>query len=133
MRAEVAGVKTLLSPYNHPVYFGDVPGAPTYPYVLLWGSGGLMRADEVDGAQDDLNDILGVTTVAANPDACLIANDRVRSYLLGKTPTATGRHVQPLRLHDSRPIDLDRDVTLPATNTHPAFAVDLYRLISEPA
>lgn len=133
MKAHIDGIKVLLEPYGHPVYFADVPETPTYPYVLLWSGLGRLTSDEFDGAQDDLNDLLGVTIVAATPEAVLVAGPRVRSYLLGERPIVEGRYVQPLYLHDSQQVTPDRDVTIPNTNRHPAFAVDLYRLISEPA
>lgn len=133
MKAHIDAIRALLEPYGKPVYFVDVPEAPTYPYVLLWTSAGRMVSDEVCGKLDDLNDILGVTIVGATPDAVLVAAPRVRSYLMDKQPQVEGRHVQPLRLFDSQNVDVDTDVTVPATNRHPAFAVDLYRLISEPA
>jgi hypothetical protein len=133
MDDHIAGIKALLQPYGRSVYFGEAPETPSYPYVLLWASPGLLRADEVDGVQDDLNDLLGVTTVAATSDAVLVAVKRVRGYLLGKRPSVDGRYVQPLRLEDSQRVKPDRDVTIGKTNTHPSFAVDMYRLISEPA
>lgn len=133
MAEHIAAVKELLKPYDRPVYFGDASGATDYPYVLLWASPGLLHAAEADGVQDDLNELLGVTTVAADADTVLIAAPRVRSYLLGKSPQVDGRHVQPLRLEHSERVQPDRDVTIGETNRHPAFAVDMLRLISEPA
>lgn len=136
MKAHIDAVKTLLAPWGMPVHYGDVPDDPshptTYPYVLLWSSAGRMISDEVCGTPDDLNDLLGVTTVAATADAALVAVRKVRSYLMGKRPSVAGRYVQPLRLADSRPVEVDEQVSLPDTNRHPAYLVDLYRLISEP-
>lgn len=141
MKAHIDAIKAMLAPYGKDVYFADAVKYDnegkvlplTYPYVLLWSGTGRMTSDELDGVQDDLNDILGVTTVAASADATLVAALRVRSYLLGKQPVVEGRYVQPLRLFDSQQVTPDREVTIPGTNRHPAFAVDLYPLISEPA
>lgn len=141
MKAHIDGVKALLAPYGKDVYFADAAKYDaqgnvvplTFPYVLLWSGLGRLTSDEFDGEQDDLNDLLGVTTVAATSDAALVAGARVRSYLLGKQPSVDGRYVQPLHLHDSQTVEVDRDVTMPNTNRHPSFTVDLYRLISEPA
>lgn len=141
MKAHIDAIKAMFAPYGKDVYFADAVKYDaqgnvvplTYPYVLLWSGTGRLISDEVDGAQDDLNDILGVTTVAASADAVLVATARVRSYLLGKQPVVEGRYVQPLRLIDAQQVTPDRDVTVPGTNRHPSFAVDLYRLISEPA
>ena len=135
MKAELDAVRQLLVPYtgaeNIEVYFGDVPGEPTYPYVLLWCSPGLLEAVEADGAQDDLNEPLGVTYVAETSDAVLVVADRCRKLLVGAQPTAAGRYVQPLRLEDSRAVRADEAWTLPNTDRHPAYAVDIYRLRSE--
>ncbi len=133
MRAHIAAIEALLEPWGMPVYYGDVDDDPTYPYVLLWSTGGRLVSDEVCGTQDDLNDLLGVTVVADTTEGALAAVAKVRAHLLGQRPLVSGRHVQPLRLTDSRPIEIDEQVTLPDTNTHPAYVVDLYRLISEPA
>lgn len=132
MKAHIDAVKALLAPWGKPVYYGDVPKATTYPYVLLWSSAGRLISDEVCGTPDDLNDLLGVTTVAAEADAALVAVTKVRGYLMGKQPSVAGRYVQPLRLADTRPVEVDEQVTHPDTDRHPAYLVDLYRLISEP-
>ncbi|MFC5676070.1 hypothetical protein [Aeromicrobium endophyticum] len=132
MAEHVAAVKELLKPYGRPVHFGEAPGETNYPYVLLWASPGLLRAAELDGVQDDLDELLGVTTVAATSDAVLVAIGRVRGYLLGKSPQVEGRFVQALRLEGSQRVQPDLDVTIGQTNRHPSFGVDMLRLISEP-
>ena len=133
MKAHIAGVTALLSHLPYQVYYGDVTGAPTYPYVLLWSTTGRMISDEVCGTQDDLNDLLGVTMVAVQPLAVLDVVRHVRAALIGKRPVVAGRHCQRLRLFDAQNIRPDESVKLPNTNTHPVFGVDQYRLISEPA
>lgn len=132
MRAHLLAIKALIQPLGYPVHIGDVAGSATYPYVLLWASGGDVRADELDGAQDDLNDLVGVTMVASSADAALMIPPAVRAALIGARPVVAGRHVQPLRLYDSQRVQSDPQITLPSNNRHPAFVVDLYRLISEP-
>jgi hypothetical protein len=132
MKEHIVAIRKLLEPYNRPVYFADATGATDYPYVLLWASPGLLKAAEVDGVQDDLDELLGVTMVAATTDAVLSAVPKVRGCLLGKSPQVEGRFVQALRLEDSQAVQPDRDVTIGQTNRHPSFAVDMLRLISEP-
>lgn len=135
MRAEIDAVKALLSPRT--VYFVDVPATPTYPYVLLWTSAGSPSLDQdVTGSFGDTDDMLGVTVAAATPEAALAASASARAALfpgdLPRVLTVTGRSAT-LTLTDSRPVAVDTDVTLTATGRHPAFAVDVCRLISTPA
>lgn len=133
MKAHIEAIRALLTGLPYTVYYGDVQGAPTYPYVLLWSTTGRLVSDEVCGTQDDLNDRIGVTMVAAEPLAVLDVVRHVRAALIGARPTVPGRHVQRLRLADSQNIQPDESVRLPRTNSHPLYGVDLYRLISEPA
>ena len=55
-----------------------------------------------------------------------------RALLAATRPTVTGRAVW-LSLESSEPAAVDRDLTLPDTNRHPAYVVDRYRLISTAA
>ena len=142
MKAHVVAVARLVEtvwPFD--IYYGDVGAydvfeqrvpSITYPYVLLWSSAGRLLSDEVCGTPDDLNDLIGVTTVAADAMGCLTAVGKVREALIGKAPAVAGRHTQRLRLFASEQIRPDESVRLPDTNTYPVYAVDQYRLISEP-
>lgn len=131
MLAHITAIKALLAPVGA-VYYVDVPDAPALPYVLLWGSSGVPSDDVPISGADDLTDLLGVTAVAGTPDGVLIVRSRVRTLLDGAHPIVAGRLVT-LRLFDSRPTQVDREVTIPNTNRHPAYGVDLYRLTSVPA
>jgi len=133
MLAHLNAVKALLEPTGYTVYLIDAATTPTYPYVVLWSSAGMLVADTLDGIQDDLDELLGVTVAAATPEAVLTAVPLVRAALLDAQPVVAGRYVQPLRFFDAVDVSVDRQVTMPNTNRHPAFAVDKYRLISEPA
>lgn len=133
MKAHIDAIKALLVPSGYDVFYSDAPETPTYPYVLLWSTTGRMVSDSLCGTQDVLDDLLGVTSVGANPDAALIVSSRVRGYLLGAHPVVAGRYVHELRLHDSQRVQVDRDVTMPQTNRHPSFGVDLFALKSDPA
>jgi hypothetical protein len=126
-------VRVLLAHTGFDVHLVDVPQTPTYPYVLLWCSPGLLVAETLDGAQTLLDDQLGVTTVADTAEGAFAAAKRVRDALNGRAPDVPGRHTERLELRDARPVAPDRDVTIEATGRHPAFAVDLYRLASSPA
>lgn len=135
MRSHIGTIKALI-PAPYVPYFVDVPDAPTYPYVLLWTSAGAPGLEtSLCGTNRDLDAVLGVTHVATSPEGALIATERVRGALQPGGDilrlNVPGRAAW-LKRFDSRDVQVDRDVTLPASNRHPAFAVDLYRLTSTP-
>ena len=114
-------------------YYVEVPEKPTYPYALVWSTSGLPTAEQSLVGGDDLSDLVGVTTVHTTPrNAVKVAGEVVRPALAGAHPVVAGRLVT-LSLFDSRQVEVDEKVTLTDTNRHPAFAVDIYRLVSVPA
>lgn len=134
MIAEVAAIRALI-PYT--TYFVDVPTTPAYPYVLVWsGSGAPGVEQDVTDARTDIDTMVGVTAVAGTADGVLIVQAAVRAVLCPagqpKSLTVPSR-TAVLRLFDSQPVTVDTDVTITATGRHPAYGVDLYRLISVPA
>jgi hypothetical protein len=136
MRAHVEALKVALATL-YPVHLIDASGVTSFPYLLLWGSfatpGGEVGLHD---AQTDIVDLFGVTSVAATPEGVLTVRQRVRGVLTpGGRPGRlnVAGHAVWVRLEDSRPIDVDRDVTIPTTGRHPAFGVDMYRLTSTPA
>lgn len=136
MKAHVAALKAALE-VLYPTHYVDASGATGYPYLLLWSSPGTPGVEvALDDAQTDLDETFGITHVAATPEGVLTMTQRVRDVLTPRGRpgrlTVAGHSVW-LRLDDSRPIDVDRDVVIPATGRHPAFGVDLYRLTSTPA
>lgn len=132
MIGEIDAVTALLAGLGHDVYFVDVPETPTYPYFVVWSSTGRLEAPALDGEQTDLDDLLGVTAVAQTAESVLVISELARSVLEDAAPPVPGRRMH-LRLFDSRPVVVDRDVTIPPANRHPAVGVDLYRLTSIPA
>lgn len=137
MRAHVDALKAMLAPLGYPVHFVEVPAPATYPYVLLWagvGAPGLEQA--VDDVRQDIDTTLGVTGVGSSPESALALLEKVRTVFAPgghhATVVVTG-YQTTLRLYDSRTVTLDVDVTLSGTSRHPAYGVDLYRLIATPA
>ena len=134
MKAHIDAISALV-PY--PTYFVDVPSSPTYPYVLLWSSAGAPGREFVlAGVNEDIDEPIGVTAVAATPSGVLTMQKAIRAVLnpggalLGLV--VPGRAAS-IRLYDSRPIDVDREVSIPSSNRHPALGVDMYRITSTPA
>jgi len=130
MRAHLDAVKAMLAPTGLPVHLVRHSGTMTLPYVLLWASAGRLVSDSLE-TTNDLRDVLGVTVVAATPEAVYSKVDAVRACLLDQAPTVAGWHADELTLRDSQQVTEDRDVKLPNTNAFPCFAVDLYDLSSQ--
>jgi len=133
VRAHIDAIVTVLAPLGHEVHFVDVPDVPAYPYILLWSSAGVPgREVPLCDQHTDLDTQLGVTMVAATPLGVLRLAGLVRPILDGAPLTVPDRSAR-LDLVDSRDVQVDRDVTLPQPDRHPAYGVDLYRLRSTPA
>lgn len=133
MKAHLDAAKAILEGIGYAVYIGDVPGSATYPYVLLWSSAGNLDSPAMCGEQSDLDDLMYVTMTAVTSDAALFMAPTIRQALIGARLVVPGRFVQPLRITGSQRVQVDQQVTLPKPNRHPAFVVDSYRVISEPA
>ena len=126
--------KARLESLGRQVYLVDVPEGitPSFPYYLLWSSTGNDVTESLADCDEFLNDQLGLTTVGLTPEAVWSATAKARGALKGHALVVAGRKVEPLKLTDARAVQADRDVTLPNSNRHPYFGVDLYRLVSEP-
>lgn len=126
MRAIIDAVKARLLAAGVTTYWIEVPDQPKYPYVLLWGpswgqgEGSLGDCDSVDVP-------LFCTNVAVNPDLALTMSTRTRAVLDRAVFEVGSRHVE-IKYQQSEIVDVDKQVTLPEPNRHPAFAVDAYRL-----
>jgi hypothetical protein len=135
--AHITALTALLTTAGIRVSYVDGPEVPVLPYVLLWGGAGLPGVDQpITDVRTDIDSMIGVTAVALTPEAVLIVQSAVRAVLApsgsAKTLTVTGR-IASMRLADSQPITVDTAVVDTATNRHPCYGVDLYRLISIPA
>ncbi len=133
MRAHIEALQALIPVTS---YFVDVPSSPVYPYALLWTSSGSPGPDEcLAGLNRDVDAMVGVTVVAGTPTAVLDAQDLVRAVLNpdgGRRELDVPGRKASVKLFDSRPVDVDREVKIPVLNRHPATGVDLYRLASTP-
>ena len=119
------------------VYWLAVPDKLRWPYVLLSGGIGRRETVTVSGSRDHLRGTLRVTCVSKSALGVLDVSRRSQTALSNFRPVSDAWRVQPLALWDSMtdPSDepqQDRDVTLPDTNQHPFYTVDLYQIIGEP-
>lgn len=131
-----------------PVYIGEAEArdgagsiltgrVPEVPYLLLWTGAGTAGDDlPVCGPHGSLAATVNVTCVAGTPRGAVMLATSVRESL---TPgfghgalAVTNRHVT-LSHVDSRPVQVDRDVRITDTNTHPAYVVEIFGLDSQPA
>jgi len=127
-------MKARLEDTGRQVYLVDVPEGitPTYPYYLIWSTTGSDETSSLDDEDEYLDDRVGVTNVGLTPEAVWSAAAKSRGLLVGHSLAVDGRKVEPFRRPEARDVQADRDVTLPNTNRHPYFGVDLYRLVSQP-
>jgi hypothetical protein len=127
VRDIVVALKVRLAPLGYPVHYVEVPGAPTYPYLLLWSTTGRMAAHTLAGRRDFLDDTLGVTGVALSADGVLTVQKRQRALLDGHRLDADGWLMDELRLKDAQQVQVDRDVEIPGAG-YPKYGVDLYAI-----
>lgn len=138
MLAHMQALSASLEPLGYPVHHIYAPSdaLSSLPYLILesaaWG-------DAIDlpvcGASDSLHDRLRVKAVAANPDAVMTVLGRVRSLWSPSrtwTTIPTPGRLAQIQFTRSEAVYVDRDVTLPGTNRHPALGVDSYTLDSQP-
>lgn len=126
-------VKALL-PSTVRVYMWNVPTAPTYPYVVLWGDLGEESSGGPDGdTLGDVPDVLSLriraTYVGLNGDSLLITARNARAALSRRIPTVPGWRTNPLRQAVLMDAQTDTDVTLTGGG-NPVFAVDEFALVS---
>lgn len=133
MIGELDAIMDALLDLGWPVHYVDAPAKPdTLPYLVLGSSSGRMYGPALCADLTDLDDLLRVMVVHHNPTAVVVAQGQVRAVLHNTHPPVAGRSVT-VRLLGSEPVAVDRDMTIPVTNLHPAYGVDIYRLTSVPA
>lgn len=111
--------------------------SPPAQYLVLsgraWDSAGEAALTEVT---DTVDTDLRIKAVTGTPDGVGIMLARVRGVLSPNQAASkiamAGRSVW-VQFVRSEFIDVDTDTTITGTNRHPAYGVDTYRLLSEPA
>ena len=116
------------------VLIGDGTGALP-PFIVLWSGPGARDLDVGIDACGSIGDTLGVTFTAGTPsDALRMAADGIELLTPGRNPTS---RTIPGRLFwlgtpECRPVQIDREVTLPDSGAHPAYVVALFQMSSHP-
>lgn len=133
MIGELDAIRAALEALGWPVHYVDAPAHPdTFPYLVLGSTSGRMVGPALCSEPTDLDEFLRVMAVAVTPEAVLVTQAQVRAALDNTHPPVEGRALT-VRLFGSEPVAVDRDMTIAATNLHPAYGVDLYRVTSVPA
>lgn len=131
MKAHIDAIEAIVKNLGYGFAYGDATGL-LYPYVLAWGTPGGPDLEEPLTDVGAWSELLGITYVDTDSLNVLVMAGRVRTALDGVALNVTGRHarltLQPGLGQTVRP---DRSVTIPSTNTHPAYAVDRYLLTSQ--
>lgn len=129
-------LKTHLAPLGYPVWLhwcADI----TDQYLVVsgpaWDVAQDMPVGGIDaGAASDVR----VKAVTGTPEGVEIMLARVRGLLspnLAPSFVPYAGHAVEVRFLRSEFVDVDRSSTITGTNRHPAFGVDAYRLIVQPA
>ena len=133
IRAQIeAGIPVMVGR----VKVGDATGMLP-PFVVLWAPPGGRDTDEaMAGSCATWAARVGVTCTAASAEAAIgLGHDAIAALTPDRSTAVVtgvaGRHVQ-LTFADARPVQVDRSVTLPASDSHPAFVVALFDLTSQP-
>ena len=125
---------TLQAALGVPAGVGDMTGTLP-PFISGWGSPADRETDRAVGGSDGSSGQIGVTFTA---ELTSVATDMCDDGVQVLTPRfqparlhIAGLHVQ-LAFFDVRNAQIDRAVTLPDTDSHPAYCVALLDYHSHP-
>ena len=135
MSRELRALRDHLATLGYPSHIGNSASLP--PYLVAWGPAGLRDSEEsVGGSCGSYRVRGGITCTGQDAEAAgdlaaevieLLNPHRSPAVL----PNTEGRHMV-IDLYDVRPAEVDTTWTLTSTNTHPAYAVVLFDLYSQP-
>lgn len=107
---------------------GVVPDDPTLPYAVLWMGTGTGTRTTLAAVSDRRDVEFQVTSVGFDGDGPRSVAERVRTAVLDRRPTVTGRSASPVAQVAAEPLRVDRDVT-----PHRLYVVDVYSFSTLPA
>lgn len=133
MAPHLLAIEEHLTAGGWDVHIGDVlTPDPPLPYVMIHAHAGTPVDVNLARERVEIDEDIRLTVVSDTPLNCIQDTARVRALLAGHVLQVPGRACHPLRLTDSQPAIVDRQVTRPSTGTHPAYIVDSWRLTSTP-
>lgn len=105
---------------------GSVVGNPAR-YAVVWVDGGRNEADRLDGKQGNLHKTFTIHSVGSDETQAGWVQERVVAALKDRLLVIPGRNAQRLKHVQSRPKQIDRDVTPPLH-----YFVDQFYLFATP-
>lgn len=125
-RAHWQAVLALL-PADLRIYRGNVPGNPSYPYVIAWMGLSARDAETISDQPTEHVYRMRMTIAGLNEDSVMIVQDRVRDALDRAPVAVPGFSTGVLRLNPLAPVLEDLTVAL-TDGRHPFYAADEYVL-----
>lgn len=123
-------IRDLLAAGIDPLYEGQVPDQPSFPYSVLYMDTGNERDDRLCADQERADFRFQVTSAGLTAHAAKIRADEARSLLINVRPVVAGRTCTKIRHETAIPVRADTEVTDTETNRHPVFGVDTYHFVS---
>lgn len=124
----------LESVLSVPVLIGDGTGSPP-PFVVVWSGTEDRQADEsAAGSCGQWSAPVGVTFTARLPRTALrMASDGKQALtpdlMPALLPSSVARFL--ITYEESTPVDVDRAVVLPESNTNPAYTVAMFTVYTQ--
>ncbi len=100
--------------------------------LVTLGYGTPFEDQPVCGDEADLEYTYRLHSVAGTLDGADIVAEATKLALGGSTPgtlAVTGYSSAEIRWLRTETIDVDRDITVPSLNRHPAYRIDSYRVV----
>lgn len=129
MRAVYDAISAALAPTQ--TYYVDALTSTTYPYVLVIPAGTTPHGDVP--ACGDAASLVGTYRLTSAGRTSTVADstaESTKAALCGsrRAALAIPGYSASIRWLRTEMADVDRDVTLPDINRHPAYRVDTYRV-----
>lgn len=125
-KAHADAVKALIGGTVR-IYEGNVPDGAALPYAVLWLNNGNALRSTLATVSDRRDVEFQVTSVGIDPEGARSVAERVRTAVLDRRPTVTGRRANPITQTVSEPLRVDRDVA-----PHRLYVVDAYAFSTVP-
>jgi hypothetical protein len=109
-------------------YDAIVPPDAAYPYRVVFTDDGLDEATSIEGNPDHLTVRFVITASGLSRESVQGCRDQGHDAVAGEVPTVSGRSCSVIRHVNSRPIEMDYDVT-----PHLLYSVNEYEFFSVPA